>query len=83
MWVNYIIPFLVWTGDGGERRDLYALNPVTRKDPSLSQPREAPSLPPPIRNGDAGNLCLGLLGLPPIPGSTINAAQDLSVFPAR
>jgi len=83
MWVNYIIPFLVWTGDGGERRDLYELNPLTRRDPSLSQPRGASSAPPPIRNGDAGNLCLGLLGLPPIPGSTINAGQDLAVFPAR
>ncbi len=84
MWVDYIIPFLVWTGDHETPRDLYALNAATRADPGLTQPR-APEEPrakaslPPIRNGDAGNLVLALLALPAIPGSTINASQDLRV----
>jgi len=85
MWVDYIIPFLVWTGDHETPRDLYAINPGTRADPGLAQPRQGvdakskASLPP-IRNGDAGNLVLALLALPPIPGSTINANQDLRVL---
>jgi arylsulfatase A-like enzyme len=87
MWVDYVIPFLVWTGDGGTPRDLYELNATTRKDPGIGQPRIAPggataarSLPP-IRNGDSGNLALALLGLPAVPGSTLNAAQDLRIDP--
>ena len=89
MWVDYIIPFLVWTGDGGTTRDLYALNARTRADPGLAQvrpgsnPGDAKAALPPIRNGDAGNLVLSLLLLPPVPGSTINAEQDLRVFPER
>jgi predicted AlkP superfamily pyrophosphatase or phosphodiesterase len=87
MWVDYIIPFLVWTGDGGTPRDLYAINAHTRADPGLAQIRpESPGSKaalPPIRNGDAGNLVLALLGLPAIPGSTINAQQDLRILPER
>jgi len=94
MWVDYVIPFLVWTGDGGTPRDLYELNTTTRKDPGIGQPRidageakdgaagSAGARPlPPVRNGDSGNLALSLLGLPAIPGSTLNAAQDLRIEP--
>lgn len=82
MWVDYVIPFVVWSGaDESEReRELYALNSTTRLDPGLRQPPipdEATSALPPIRNGEAGNVLLHLLALPAIPGSTLGAKQDL------
>lgn len=83
MWVDYIIPLLVWTGDAEPPRELYEINATTRKDPGLKQPPRSAEGLPPIRNGDAGNLVLSLLGLPAVPGSTINVTQDLRVFPAR
>ncbi|MCY2961738.1 MAG: alkaline phosphatase family protein [Planctomycetota bacterium] len=76
MWVDYVIPFLVWTG-GSAPEELYARNPATRRDPGLGRPRPGDGNLPPVRNADAGNLCLDLLGMPAIPGSTVNAAQDL------
>lgn len=83
MWVDYIIPLVVWTGDDGPARDLYELNAATRRDPGLRQPARSSEGLPPIRNADAGNLALSLLGLPAVPGSTIGAAQDLVISPAR
>lgn len=76
MWVDYVIPFLVWTG-GGTSADLYARNAATRRDPGLGRPRPGDGALPPVRNADSGNLCLDLLGLPAIPGSTVNATHDL------
>jgi hypothetical protein len=80
MWVDYIIPFLVWTGGTEPPRELYEINAKTRKDPGLRQPARSAEGLPPIRNGDAGNLVLSLLGLPAVPGSTLNAKQDLEIF---
>lgn len=80
MWVNYIIPFIVWTGDDRAADDLYAINAESRFDPSLKNPpMSAPQQP--IRNADAGNLALSLLQLPAISGSTANARQDLQIRP--
>ena len=78
MWVNYIIPFMVWTGDDAETCDLYERNAITRKEPGVGRPG-LEETPPPIRNADAANLALQLLGLPVVPGSTINAKQDLKI----
>ncbi len=65
---NYTVPFYVW-GPGIGTADLYDLNPE-RQDPGDAQvPFDA--VRQPVRNGDAANLSLALLGLGPVPGSTI------------
>lgn len=75
---NYTIPFYVWGSVTTSGADLYDLNPIGRADPGMRQPPYSESKQP-IRNGDAANLALDFLGLGVVPGSTINASQDLSV----
>ncbi len=72
-----IVPFYVWGPGVLAGADLYAINTSTRQDPGTSIPPFSNPLQP-IRNGDAANLVLELLRLPPVPRSTINAAQDLA-----
>jgi hypothetical protein len=76
---DYRIPVFVW-GSGVQAGNLYAFNTDVRSDPGEGRPDyNAPKQP--IRNGGTGNLALSLLGLGPVPGSLINAKQDLRVTP--
>ncbi len=75
---NYTIPFYVWGAGIPAGKDLYVLNRNTRRDPGTGRPPYSAPVQP-IREGDAANLVLTLLGLEPVPGSTINVAQDLKV----
>lgn len=70
---HYTVPFYVW-GPGILPADLYALN-AARRDPGA----RASSGGPPVANGDAANVALGLLGLGPVPGSTWGASRPLRV----
>jgi hypothetical protein len=67
--VNYTIPFFVWGAGLAAGSDLYdAL--VNRFDPVDARP-DYDALLQPLWDGDSGNLALALMGLEPIPGSTL------------
>jgi len=75
--LDYTIPFYVWGAEVTAGADLYALNLTSRTAPGATSNPAYPLSPPytsdqPIRDGDVGNLALDLLGLGPIPDSTIN-----------
>jgi len=76
--LDFTIPFYVWGAGVAAGGDLYAFNPTSRSAPAASA-NPPYTGPQPVRNGDAANLALSLLGLGPVPGSTIDSAQDLKV----
>ena len=74
---NYTIPFAVWGAGVSSGVDLYALN-LDRANPGTTQPPYSAANPP-VRNADAANLVMSLLGLPVVPGSIINPGGTLDV----
>jgi hypothetical protein len=72
---NYRVPFLAW-GANIPAGDLYALNP-DYVNPGDGRPTY--DGPQPVRNADVANLATDLLGLGAVPGSELDAAQDLDV----
>lgn len=83
---NYQIPFYVWSTEVSVGRELYDLNSLSRTSPGQARPDySTQGRQQPIRNGDAANLSLQLLGLPAIsdPGAIINSNQDLLIKEAR
>ena len=76
--LDYTVPFMIWGKPVAKGVDLYKLNQVTRKDPLQRRVSYREEFQP-IRNGDAANLALSLLGLPAVDGSTIGNKQPLKV----
>ena len=72
------VPFFVWGPGISAGADLYALNAGRRLAPGSGLPGWD-ARPQPVRNAEAANLALQLLGLPPVPGSLANRAQDLAL----
>jgi len=75
---RYAVPFFVWGPGVAAGADLYTLNAGTRRVAS-SYPMTTYGGMQPIRNAEANNLALQVLGLGPIPGSTFNYAQELKI----
>ena len=73
---HYMIPFYVWGKSVTNGVDLYTLNTIGRQNPRSSRTTYNTSIQP-IRNGDAANLALSLLGFGNVPGSTINTSEQL------
>jgi hypothetical protein len=74
---GYTVPFYVWGPGVFPGADLYDLNPASRENPGTNRPPYSAHFQP-IRNGEAANVALSLLGLGPVPGSTLNNLQDLT-----
>ena len=67
---NFTVPFYLWGPGVPGNQDLYSVVTGRKKYPPDTNP-EYTAAPSPVRNGDAGNFALSLLGLPPVPGSVM------------
>ena len=67
---NFTVPFVVRGATVAEGADLYALNP-SLADPGSSQPFYDADRGP-VRNGFVANVVTKLLGLEPVPGSSLS-----------
>jgi hypothetical protein len=76
---DYRGDFFVWGPGVAAGADLYALNPQYVKPASTNKPAYS-AVGQPIHNGDAPNLALHLLGLGPIPDSSLNFTRMLGVM---
>lgn len=72
---NYRIPFAAW-GAGTSSGDIYVRNPDFRNPGTARVTYKGLQ---PVRNANLANLAMELLGLGPVPGSGIDAAQTLDV----
>lgn len=71
----YRINVFAWGPGIPAGAELYDMNPQYVK-PAINSRVDYNSPQQPIRNGDTANLALSLLGLGPVPGSSINADQS-------
>jgi hypothetical protein len=78
-YLNFTIPFYVWGPGVQAGGDLYSINAPHRASPDPAQNPSYTNAVQPVRNGEAANLALDLLGLGPVTNSTLDYAQDLVV----
>jgi len=76
--VDYTVPFYVWGQGIPAGADIYSMNEGSRLDPGVERPTYT-DVPQPVRNGEAADLALDLLGLGPVPGASMDFVQDLAV----
>jgi hypothetical protein len=74
--LDYRIPMLVWGPGVPANADLYDITAPLSLFPDGARPLYARGDGQPIRNGDGGNCALGILGLPAIPGSSIQTLHS-------
>ncbi|MEX0585777.1 MAG: alkaline phosphatase family protein [Pirellulales bacterium] len=66
---NYTVPYFIWGPGIAAGVDIHSIF-WNRFDPGSTRP-DYNALRQPVRNVDSANLALALLGLPPVPGSSV------------